>query len=99
MVDNSCGVIRDAVFSDVPVNDAAPGHLDILRKTLAVTFTNDFLKSLCDGSSGLQWCKTDAEKKFHQMFRKVGDEQPGKFHRQSEYLLVLQFAPFVLNLT
>ena len=77
-INNSIVDIRDAVFKDVPVNDTAPGHFSVLRKSLALTFTNDFVKSICDGSSGQQWRKTDTQKKFHQMFRKVELEQPGK---------------------
>ena len=76
-VDNLSDAIRDAIFSDVVVNDASVGTFDVLRKTLAVTFTSDFLRNLVAGSL-VQKSENFAEKKFHQIFKKVGEEQPGE---------------------
>ena len=68
--------VRDAVFSDVKVTNGAPGNFGILRKTLAFTFLNDFLASVCDGKV-IEACEKPAEKKFHQLFKKVSADQPG----------------------
>ena len=69
--------VRDAVFSDVPVTNGAPGNFGVLRKTLAFTFLNDFFRSICDGKL-IETSEKPMVKKFHQFFRKVSADQPGK---------------------